>query len=293
MSFRSPSWWIAPRLKRQKAHANAILSSEKHYRVGMAMARAPAESREASSRCDGVLHFDVLPANQKTERSMLLADIPAIAKATFLVLAALFPIVNPLGSAAIFLNLVGAVDADTNRILSRKIAIYSFSILVVSLICGVEILSFFGISIYAVQIGGGLIVTSTGWTLLNRPSGGQTPTGKVAPRDVLRNAFYPYTLPITVGPGSISVAITLGAHLTASLRVHSILSPLVLISALAGIVLICAIIYFCYLYAGRATKALGTTGTEVFMRMSSFILLCIGIQILCSGVRTYLATMQR
>ena len=139
------------------------------------------------------------------------------------------------------------------------------------------------------QIGGGLIVTSTGWALLNRP-GSQTATSKVEPREILGNAFYPYTLPITVGPGSISVAITLGAHLTASLRVHSILSPMVLIAALLGVALVCVIVYFCYLYASVAEKVLGETGTEVVMRLSSFILLCIGIQIICSGVRAYLAT---
>lgn len=223
---------------------------------------------------------------------MISGDIPAVLKATFLVLAALFPIVNPLGSAAIFLNLVGSIDAQLNRVIAQKIAIYSFFILLVSLICGVEILSFFGISIYAVQIGGGLIVTATGWTLLNRPAGAPTATGKVETPDVLGNAFYPYTLPITVGPGSISVAITLGAHLTASLRAHSVLSPLVLIAALSGIILICLIIYICYSYARVAEGALGKTGTEVVMRLSSFILLCIGIQIVCSGVKAYLATMK-
>lgn len=222
---------------------------------------------------------------------MLRTDIPAIAEATFLVVAALFPIVNPLGSAAIFLNLVGNLDTQVSRLLARNIAVYSFFILIVSLVCGTEILSFFGISIYAVQIGGGLIVTVTGWTLLNRPTGSQTPTGKITPHDVLGNAFYPYTLPITVGPGSISVAITLGAHLTAELRVASILSPLVLISALAGIIMICVIIYICYRYASVAERVLGTTGTEVFMRLSSFILVCIGIQIVCSGVRAYVATL--
>src|SRR5271170_4605619 len=168
---------------------------------------------------------------------MILADIPAIAEATFLVVATLFPIVNPTGSAVIILNMVGDLEPQVNRMLAQKIAMYSFFILMVSLICGVEILSFFGISIYAVQIGGGLIVTATGWSLLNRP-GSQTPSGKVGPRDVLGNAFYPYTLPITVGPGAISVAITLGAHLTGSLRAHSILSPLVLISAVVGAALV-------------------------------------------------------
>jgi multiple antibiotic resistance protein len=225
-----------------------------------------------------------------SNRAMILADIPAIAKATFLVVATLFPIVNPLGSAAIFLNLVGRLDRQTNRILSQKIAIYSFSILLVSLICGVEILSFFGISIYAVQVGGGLIVTATGWSLLNRPGGKPTTTGKVSPPDILGNAFYPYTLPITVGPGSISVAITLGAHLTASLRVHSIVSPSALIAGALGIAVVCLIVYFCYLYASVAERVLGETGTEVVMRLSSFILLCIGVQIICSGVRAYVTT---
>jgi multiple antibiotic resistance protein len=223
---------------------------------------------------------------------MLLADIPSIAEATFLVVATLFPIVNPLGSAAIFLNLVGRLEPELNRVLAQKIAIYSFFILMVSLLCGTKILSFFGISIYAVQIGGGLIVTATGWTLLNRPTAGPTPTGKVTPHDILGNAFYPYTLPITVGPGSISVAITLGAHLTDSLRAHSVLSPLVLICALVGTIIICIIIYICYRYAGLAEKALGGTGTEVFMRLSSFILVCIGIQIVCSGARAYMATVR-
>jgi multiple antibiotic resistance protein len=221
---------------------------------------------------------------------MLLADIPAIVKATFLVVAALFPIVNPLGSAAIFLNMVGDIDQQTNRLLSQKIAIYSFFILFVSLICGVEILSFFGISIYSVQIGGGLIVTATGWSLLNRPGSGDTATGKVEPHDVLGNAFYPYTLPITVGPGSISVAITLGAHLMPSLDARSILSPLVLLASIVGIAMVCGIVYLCYCYARAAERVLGKTGTEVVMRLSSFILLCIGIQIMCSGGRGYLAT---
>jgi multiple antibiotic resistance protein len=221
---------------------------------------------------------------------MILADIPKIVEATFLVVAALFPIVNPLGSAAIFVNMVGEIDQQTNRLLAQKVAIYSFFILMISLICGVEILSFFGISIYSVQIGGGLIVAATGWSLLNRQGGGPTPTGKVDSHVVLRNAFYPYTLPITVGPGSISVAITLGAHLMPSLDLRSILSPLVLLASLAGIVIVCVIVYFCYYYARAAERVLGQTGTEVVMRLSSFILLCIGIQIICSGARSYLAT---
>jgi multiple antibiotic resistance protein len=223
---------------------------------------------------------------------MLWSDIPAVVKAAFLVVAALFPIVNPLGSAAIFLNMVGPLDSQLNRLLSQKIAIYSFFILLVSMLCGVEILSFFGISIYAVQIGGGLVVTATGWALLNRPGGGPTAASKVDVHTVMGNAFYPYTLPITVGPGSISVAITLGAHLMPTLDRRSILSPLVLLASIVGIALVCLIVYFCYVYAQKAERILGDTGTQILMRMSSFIVLCIGIQIICSGIRAYLATVK-
>ena len=80
-------------------------------------------------------------------------EITSVIEATILVVATLFPIVNPLGSAAIFVNLVGPVAPSTQRQLSQKIAIYSFFLLLCSVLWGVHVLAFFGISIYAVQIG--------------------------------------------------------------------------------------------------------------------------------------------
>ncbi len=214
----------------------------------------------------------------------------AVTKATILVVGALFPIVNPLGGAAIFLNLVGDVGSNVQKLLAQKIAVYSFFLLICSLLWGVEVLSFFGISIYAVQIGGGLVVVATGWTLLSHsPQGPRSPTA--ADSDILANAFYPYTLPITVGPGSISVAITLGAHLPVELHAGSIFSPRVLIASMVGIVVICLLIYICYSYAGAAERLLGASGTSVFMRLSSFILLCIGIQIISAGIKAYLSSL--
>jgi multiple antibiotic resistance protein len=219
----------------------------------------------------------------------VVSEALAVTRATILVVGALFPIVNPLGSAAIFLNLVGDVREDVQKLLAQKIAVYSFFLLIGSLLWGVKVLSFFGISIYAVQIGGGLVVAATGWTLLSQSPQGAKPVVR-EDDDTLAKAFYPFTLPITVGPGSISVAITLGAHLPAELRAGSIFSPGVLIAALAGISLICVIVFVCYRYAGGAEKLLGSTGTSVFMRLSSFILLCIGIQIISAGVKAYLSS---
>jgi multiple antibiotic resistance protein len=216
-------------------------------------------------------------------------DISTVTQATILVVAALFPIVNPLGSAAIFINMIGKVEPAMHRALSQKIAIYSFFLLICSLLWGVKILTFFGVSIYAVQIGGGLVVAATGWSLLAQGSSGVRSNQAQDP-NILDHAFYPYTLPITVGPGSISVAITLGAHLPAELHAYSFLSPKVLIASIVGIVVICIIIYICYRYASAAERLLGASGTSVVMRLSSFILMCIGVQIICTGVKDYLAT---
>ncbi len=216
-------------------------------------------------------------------------EVTAVIEATILVVAALFPIVNPLGSAAIFVNMVGPVGSTTQRLLAQKISIYSFFLLLCSLLWGVHVLAFFGIEIYAVQIGGGLVVAATGWSLLNRDTG----RAKMeAPEEdqILENAFYPFTLPITVGPGSISVAITLGAHLPPELHEHALFAPRVLIAAISGIVLICVIIYVCYLYARKAEELLGRSGTSMVLRLSSFILLCIGVQIISTGIKAYLET---
>jgi multiple antibiotic resistance protein len=219
-------------------------------------------------------------------------EITAVIEATVLVVGALFPIVNPLGSAAIFANLIGPIAFPTQRLLAQKIAIYSFFLLIVSLIWGVHVLTFFGIAIYAVQIGGGLVVAATGWSLLNQDTG-RAKTEAPADDQILENAFYPFTLPITVGPGSISVAITLGAHLPPELHEHSLFSPRVLIAAVTGVLLICLIIYLCYVYARKAEALLGRSGTSMVMRLSSFILLCIGVQIISTGIKAYVETLSK
>src|SRR5580658_5805946 len=141
-------------------------------------------------------------------------------KSILLVISALFPIVDPIGGSPIFLGLTKDYAAQTRRLLARRIAINSFVLLVASFTIGSHVLAFFGISLPVVQVGGGLIVISTGWEMLkqntdnDRGAVGRT----VNCTDALRDAFYPLTLPLTVGPGSISIAITLGANERQNLR---------------------------------------------------------------------------
>jgi multiple antibiotic resistance protein len=216
--------------------------------------------------------------------------IVLVLQASILVLAALFPIVNPIGSAAVFLTMVGDFGVELQRKLINRITVYSFFLLFVSMLCGGKILSFFGVSLYSVQIGGGIIVAVNGWLLLTR-SAPETTTATPNPEEVLNQAFYPYTLPITVGPGSISVAVALGAHLPTQLNAKSFISPDILAASILGTAITCVIVYICYRWARSASLLLGKSGTTVLMRLSSFILFCIGIQILASGIRSYIQSL--
>lgn len=211
-------------------------------------------------------------------------------KTTFLVLTALFPIVNPLGSAPIFLSLTRYYSAEQRKLLSRRIALNSIVLIVASYFIGTHILTFFGISIPVVQVGGGLVVAATGWTLLKHKDDDDAKADvhrTVDTNDLFQKAFYPLTLPLTVGPGSISVAITLGAnepHLNQSL-IFSMLG------AVIGSVLVAASVYLCYAFADRLAQALGATSMSVIMRLSSFLLVCIGVQIIWNGLSAMLKSL--
>jgi multiple antibiotic resistance protein len=204
-----------------------------------------------------------------------------------LFVSALFPIVDPLGGSPIFLSLTREYRPAARRTLSRQIAINSFFLLVGSYLIGTHILAFFGISLPAVQVGGGLIVISTGWTLLKRRD--EDERDRVHPsshhHETSHQAFYPLTLPLTVGPGSISVAVTLGANAS-----HSGFNILAILASIVGSAVIAFSIFLCYGFADRLARMLGTTGTTVIVRLTSFLLVCIGVQIVWNGVSAFLAT---
>ena len=200
----------------------------------------------------------------------------------FLVFAALLPIVNPLGAAPVFLAMTRYADDPTRAVLARKVTVNSFVLLMASVFVGTYVLEFFGLSVPVVQVGGGLIVCSVAWDLLrgadvSKKAGAE---GLTDPEAVATEAFYPLTLPLTVGPGSISVAITIGANHPQTVRSFLAAS----LSSLLGVVLICISVYLCYRYAERLSKFLGGTGTAVVIRLSAFILLCIGVQIMWNGI---------
>jgi multiple antibiotic resistance protein len=215
--------------------------------------------------------------------------IAAAVKSLFLVVTALFPIVDPLGGAPIFLALTREYTPETRMALSRHIAIDSFFLMIGSYFIGTHILSFFGISLPVVQVGGGLIVISTGWAMLKQKSDDEPVTTHrtVNSQDPLRQAFYPLTMPLTVGPGSISVAITLGAN---AAHYHGFSLLAVAIAAIVGSVLVAISVFLCYGFSDRLARVLGPTAMSVIMQLASFLLVCIGVQILWNGLRALLAS---
>jgi multiple antibiotic resistance protein len=206
-----------------------------------------------------------------------------------LIVSALFPIVDPLGGSPIFLSLTRDYPTSIRRSLARQIAINSFILLVVSYLIGTHILAFFGISLPAVQVGGGLILISTGWTMLKQRDEEERSEScrDLEPQQVLHQAFYPLTLPLTVGPGSISVAITLGANASH----HPGVNLLAILAAVIGSAIVAVSIFLCYGFADRLARMLGATGMTVIVRLSSFLLVCIGVQIVWNGVSAFLATL--
>jgi multiple antibiotic resistance protein len=209
------------------------------------------------------------------------------AKGLFFIVSALFPIVDPLGGSPIFLALTREYESGARRELSRRIAINSFYLLVGSYLIGTHILAFFGISLPVVQVGGGLIVISAGWAMLKQKTDEEhTVTRRnVRRQDPFGRAFYPLTMPLTVGPGSISVAITLGANAH-----HHGLNLVAILVALIGSGLIALSIFLCYGFADRLARILGATAMTVIMQLASFLLVCIGVQIVWNGASALLTS---
>jgi len=203
-----------------------------------------------------------------------------IVGAFLLVYAGLFPIVNPLGAAPMFLSLTSGVAEERRNRLASSVALNSFLLLLGSILCGSHILEFFGITIPAVRVAGGALVACMGWRLLDgRGTSNLASSTEVSPQRQTSDGFYPLTLPLTVGPGSISVALTIGAHQTSTAHI-----ALVSTGALLGLSALALTIYAAYRFASPLVRWLGDTGVDALVRLSAFILVCIGVQIGWGGL---------
>jgi multiple antibiotic resistance protein len=202
----------------------------------------------------------------------------------------LISIINPIGVAFVFLDRTANLTDEERRLLAKRVAINAFFVLVAAFFVGTPILHFFGISMEALRIGGGLAVAVSGWQMLNAPDPESRepaldhPVKPMSASSATGKAFFPLTIPLTTGPGSIATAIALNANRTHKLSAW-------LLSSFASIVistLVMLVIYYVYSRAARLSQYLGVEGTRVAMRVSSFLLLCIGVQIILTGLTGFL-----
>ena len=209
--------------------------------------------------------------------------------------SALLPLVNPLGSALVFLGLVGLQPPEAYKSLARQIAINVVLFFVVIELTGSYLLGFFGISLAIVQLAGGLVLAAMGWSLLNQKAADATSEAQAqvdSRADTLKanleeKTFYPLTFPVTVGPGCIVVMLTLSAHATERTLSGNLLARagLLLAAAVLG-----ALVYLCYAYAPQITRTISPPTVHGILRVIAFILLCIGVQIAWNGLSPLLTT---
>lgn len=207
----------------------------------------------------------------------------------------LLPLINPLGSALVFLGLAGEATPQVYRRLARRIAINNVIFLAVIELLGATILNFFGISLPIVQLSGGIVIAAMGWSVLNEPDDDAASKDKqeesearVETREVylLQRSFYPFTFPITSGPGTLVALLTLTARMSSSSVSKDVLAH---VGVFLAVVALSVLVYFCYAYAPKITKVISPSTAHGILRVVAFILLCIGVQIAWNGLAVLLA----
>jgi multiple antibiotic resistance protein len=203
----------------------------------------------------------------------------------------LFHVVNPIGSGILFLNLTPQADNKTRRVLARQIAINSFVLMMVILLGGLFIMKLFGITIPVVQMCGGAMILTMGWRSLNRDDSVNESDQKtyiksqIQRSDYQSKIFYPYTFPFTIGPGSIAITLTISAESITNTPGDDMIQYL---AATLALLLIALTIYICYSSANYFMSKVHEQMRRVIMKILSFVLLCIGGQIIFNGLTEFL-----
>jgi multiple antibiotic resistance protein len=211
----------------------------------------------------------------------------------------LLPLINPLGSALVFLGLTGEAPASVYRSLARRIAINNVIFLVIIELLGATILRFFGISLPIVQFSGGIVIAAMGWSVLNERDARANSRNKQEEtevrdetklEDLEHKVFYPFTFPITSGPGTLVAVLTLTAHISnkdisKDIQAH--------VGVFLAVVVLSLLVYFCYAYAPKITKVIPPSTAHGILRVIAFILLCIGVQIAWNGLSVLIGNLIR
>jgi multiple antibiotic resistance protein len=198
---------------------------------------------------------------------------------------ALFPPVNPVGTAFIVDPFMHHLTRNERKLAAGKIAIYCFLICTTTLLAGSWLFKLFGISLPVVQMAGGILICRTGWELLSSNTGSKNSAESSSPghpNDIEDILFYPLAFPMTTGAGTISVLLTLSAHGSESDWHRQILNLSALFFA---VVVMSILIYVCYAFTPAVLGRLGARGEQIVNRLSAFLVFCVGLQIATTGLK--------
>jgi multiple antibiotic resistance protein len=216
-----------------------------------------------------------------------MGSLKEFAKFFGLAFSALLPVVNPLGSALVFLGLVGEAPDSVYRDLARQVAIRTTLFFLAVELVGTALLTFFGISLPVVQVAGGLVLAAMGWSLLNqraaRPNPNAPAVTEASYGSLQEKVFYPLTFPVTVDPGCIVVMLTLSAHASVKTLRDNVLSHA---GILVAVIALSLIVYLSYAYAPKITQRISPQTAHGLLRIIAFVLLCIGVQISWNGIHS-------
>ncbi len=211
-------------------------------------------------------------------------------------LAALFPVIDPIGSVPIFLVLTAGVPESLRRSYAKRIALNVVILLVCSLLVGGGILRFFGISLEVVRIAGGIVVFHAAWNAMNSESKLSDVENQDAMQKVRQQAsqhqdisFIPMTIPMLAGPGAIAVALGLAAEASRGVEVVKTASNLAAIAV--AIALIGLIIYIALRTSTLLLKWLGASGIHALSRLLGLFVMAIGVQLILSGLGDWIQSL--
>lgn len=207
----------------------------------------------------------------------------------FIGIIALFPVVNPIGSAFMVSPYLLHLGKDEKKRAVKKITLYAFCICTVSLFAGHYILELFGISIPVIQVAGGIMICKMGWEFLssddkkhNDEKNAGVNLAVSEYRQLEEKLFYPITFPVTTGAGTMSVLFTLSAHGASSDWKSYLFNTGAIVLA---IIIMCILVYIFYLNTKRIINYLGSGGEKIVNRVTSFLIFCVGLQITVTGMQ--------
>jgi multiple antibiotic resistance protein len=193
--------------------------------------------------------------------------------------SSLLPMVNPIGTAVIINPQFAGTSLAERKIYARSIAFFGFALGIAALFLGSWCLKFMGISVATTQMAGGLVIARLGLNLLNSK---EETEEAPPPSSFLSNSlFYPLAFPLTVGPGCISVLVTLSAHASTGDLADTLRRMLVLSVSLF---IVMVLTYLCFTYSDAMMRRIGKSGSQVLNRLMAFVLFCVGIQMLVNGL---------